>query len=295
MEVPSIRDQPIEISQHELELNKLKKENEDLKQKLSEMELKQKEDERDWIAKLEKEKKDIESKFEQEKIKIQKELEIEIQKYLVAMETQNKEPKVASNQTQLEQQINELKNQIIILQEQNEEQFSDWKKSIQVKETEWQLTIERIQLQKNTEIENLKSQLTESGKNQEKNENIQNLTTLNDSVESIDSKKEIPLVVGKDLTNNNESNNSINSISNNLEEEPEIEWMDDSMVTSCLLCIKPFSALRRKHHCRRCGKIFCGKCSSKNILIPDSHYNTLERVCDLCHEIIIKKQNISNP
>jgi len=32
-----------------------------------------------------------------------------------------------------------------------------------------------------------------------------------------------------------------------------------------VLCEKPFTFLNRKHHCRFCGKIFCGDCSAKQI------------------------------
>lgn len=41
----------------------------------------------------------------------------------------------------------------------------------------------------------------------------------------------------------------------------EFQWEQDEKVTNCKLCVKEFSVSRRKHHCRRCGGIFCNECS----------------------------------
>lgn len=59
-------------------------------------------------------------------------------------------------------------------------------------------------------------------------------------------------------------------------------WLKDSQVSRCKQCNKDFGVLRRKHHCRNCGSIFCNECSSRNCFIPDSTYTTQERVCDGC-------------
>ncbi|KAK6458092.1 uncharacterized protein RJT20DRAFT_93338 [Scheffersomyces xylosifermentans] len=42
---------------------------------------------------------------------------------------------------------------------------------------------------------------------------------------------------------------------------PKKYWMNDSFVSDCLNCFKPFTAFRRKHHCRFCGQIFCSDCT----------------------------------
>lgn len=42
-------------------------------------------------------------------------------------------------------------------------------------------------------------------------------------------------------------------------------WMPDSTGKECYECYEQFSAFRRKHHCRLCGQIFCGKCSNRQI------------------------------
>lgn len=48
------------------------------------------------------------------------------------------------------------------------------------------------------------------------------------------------------------------------------QWMNDSESDSCLECNSSFSLLLRRHHCRRCGGLFCDNCTSKRMLIPDA-------------------------
>uniref|UniRef100_F1KRM2 Early endosome antigen 1 n=1 Tax=Ascaris suum TaxID=6253 RepID=F1KRM2_ASCSU len=62
------------------------------------------------------------------------------------------------------------------------------------------------------------------------------------------------------------------------------KWLDDSEAVNCNLCGKAFSLTIRKHHCRQCGLIFCGQCSSRTASVP-SHKNPV-RVCNSCHEDI---------
>ncbi|AYV78481.1 MAG: phosphoinositide 3-kinase [Edafosvirus sp.] len=47
------------------------------------------------------------------------------------------------------------------------------------------------------------------------------------------------------------------------------KWIDDSLVLACQECFATFSLFLRKHHCRSCGRIFCYKCSSYSINIPE--------------------------
>lgn len=42
---------------------------------------------------------------------------------------------------------------------------------------------------------------------------------------------------------------------------PKKYWMNDSFVSECVNCLRPFTAFRRKHHCRFCGQIFCSACT----------------------------------
>lgn len=61
-------------------------------------------------------------------------------------------------------------------------------------------------------------------------------------------------------------------------------WRPDSEVKNCTKCNALFTTLRRRHHCRMCGDIFCKSCSSKRVkLLGDD--SDPERVCDKCAEV----------
>ncbi|CAG8506887.1 26446_t:CDS:10 [Gigaspora margarita] len=62
-------------------------------------------------------------------------------------------------------------------------------------------------------------------------------------------------------------------------------WVDDETVKTCKGCETSFTPLRRKHHCRQCGNIFCQECTSKNIALPQLGYLKPERVCSGCFDI----------
>ncbi|XP_025978401.2 lateral signaling target protein 2 homolog [Dromaius novaehollandiae] len=61
------------------------------------------------------------------------------------------------------------------------------------------------------------------------------------------------------------------------------EWVPDSSCSQCSACRSPFTLLRRRHHCRSCGKIFCSRCSPHAAALP--HYGQLRpvRVCAHCY------------
>lgn len=59
-------------------------------------------------------------------------------------------------------------------------------------------------------------------------------------------------------------------------------WMPDEVTANCMDCNAHFTLLRRRHHCRRCGKIFCARCSAHSITLPRyGHYKPV-RVCNSC-------------
>ncbi|KAJ3157753.1 hypothetical protein HDU89_000131 [Geranomyces variabilis] len=66
-------------------------------------------------------------------------------------------------------------------------------------------------------------------------------------------------------------------------------WMPDDSTNCCMLCAQEFSLLKRKHHCRACGKIVCYACSNKHFLIPSLHKDTPARACDPCYERIVRE------
>ncbi|XP_054707167.1 uncharacterized protein LOC129216969 [Uloborus diversus] len=63
-------------------------------------------------------------------------------------------------------------------------------------------------------------------------------------------------------------------------------WVPDGEAHSCLNCGLKFSQLRRKHHCRNCGKIFCSKCCSGKMCLPHFDINEPEKVCLNCLLIV---------
>ncbi|CAH2291773.1 hepatocyte growth factor-regulated tyrosine kinase substrate isoform X2 [Pelobates cultripes] len=64
------------------------------------------------------------------------------------------------------------------------------------------------------------------------------------------------------------------------------EWVD---AEECHRCRVQFGVMTRKHHCRACGQIFCGKCSSKYSTIPKFGIEKEVRVCEPCFEQLNKK------
>jgi len=43
---------------------------------------------------------------------------------------------------------------------------------------------------------------------------------------------------------------------------PRQEWKPDDSATGCNGCGQNFNAFRWRHHCRRCGELFCGNCTT---------------------------------
>lgn len=65
-------------------------------------------------------------------------------------------------------------------------------------------------------------------------------------------------------------------------------WMKDDTVKECFLCQTPFTAFRRKHHCRTCGCIFDSKCTTT---ISGERFGLQGslRVCKRCLEVISRR------
>lgn len=64
-------------------------------------------------------------------------------------------------------------------------------------------------------------------------------------------------------------------------------WAKDESVANCRSCNEAFSFGNRKHHCRNCGNIFCGKCAFRTQPIPQRAIKEAVRVCDDCYFSLI--------
>ncbi|XP_040200358.1 lateral signaling target protein 2 homolog [Rana temporaria] len=69
------------------------------------------------------------------------------------------------------------------------------------------------------------------------------------------------------------------------------EWIPDSASTQCMSCYAPFTLLRRRHHCRSCGKIFCSRCSGYSSSLPHVPNAQPVRVCSHCYHVHCNPQD----
>ncbi|KAI6187113.1 Hepatocyte growth factor-regulated tyrosine kinase substrate [Aphelenchoides besseyi] len=51
---------------------------------------------------------------------------------------------------------------------------------------------------------------------------------------------------------------------------------------NCFRCRVEFGMFTRKHHCRSCGQIFCDRCSSRQMILPQFGIEKKVRVCETC-------------
>ncbi|KAM7536419.1 hypothetical protein Aperf_G00000082485 [Anoplocephala perfoliata] len=70
------------------------------------------------------------------------------------------------------------------------------------------------------------------------------------------------------------------------------DWKDGE---ECYRCKTAFTTFRRKHHCRNCGNVFCGDCTTGRAGIPKYGIEKEVRVCDVClNELNLSTINGSN-
>ncbi|EFA86512.1 FYVE-type zinc finger-containing protein [Heterostelium album PN500] len=72
----------------------------------------------------------------------------------------------------------------------------------------------------------------------------------------------------------------------------QVSWMptwvkQEDKSVKCTLCAEQFNIIIRKHHCRSCGNVFCGKCASSKLYLKKFGVNERVRVCALCHDDIV--------
>ncbi|KAI9005884.1 hypothetical protein BC832DRAFT_455541 [Gaertneriomyces semiglobifer] len=80
-------------------------------------------------------------------------------------------------------------------------------------------------------------------------------------------------------------------------EGPELlssnEWQPDDEAPDCTQCGRRFNLFLRRHHCRNCGKIFCGNCTSSKLTLWAR--NPPSRVCDACFAKLTKRRSRHTP
>jgi RhoGEF domain/FYVE zinc finger/SOS1/NGEF-like PH domain len=64
---------------------------------------------------------------------------------------------------------------------------------------------------------------------------------------------------------------------------PAPVWIPDKDRKTCMICDMKFTTLKRRHHCRRCGTLCCGTCSSHKAFLPNIGKTC--RVCFTCYEV----------
>lgn len=65
-------------------------------------------------------------------------------------------------------------------------------------------------------------------------------------------------------------------------------WMPDQSCRVCYDCDSQFNLINRRHHCRLCGRVFCGKCTANSVPASSTDYKASceewerIRVCNYC-------------
>ncbi|XP_050346639.1 WD repeat and FYVE domain-containing protein 3 isoform X1 [Nymphalis io] len=67
---------------------------------------------------------------------------------------------------------------------------------------------------------------------------------------------------------------------------PADHWIRDDTAPYCTQCQVRFTALERRHHCRECGAVFCGRCSRYEAPVRRLRALRPVRVCQRCHDHI---------
>mmetsp|Transcript_25493 Transcript_25493/g.101596 ORF Transcript_25493/g.101596 Transcript_25493/m.101596 type:complete len:157 (-) Transcript_25493:982-1452(-) len=63
---------------------------------------------------------------------------------------------------------------------------------------------------------------------------------------------------------------------------PEPQWTPDAAAPRCELCRKDFTVVRRRHHCRKCGRCVCSECSPRVCFRPVFPSPVPSRHCKAC-------------
>ncbi|NXR91279.1 ZFY16 protein, partial [Hypocryptadius cinnamomeus] len=67
-------------------------------------------------------------------------------------------------------------------------------------------------------------------------------------------------------------------------------WVPDSEAPNCMNCQAKFTFTKRRHHCRACGKVFCGSCCKRKCKLQ--YMEKEARVCTGCYDDINKGKEV---
>ncbi|KAI9914100.1 hypothetical protein PsorP6_005940 [Peronosclerospora sorghi] len=71
-----------------------------------------------------------------------------------------------------------------------------------------------------------------------------------------------------------------NGIFSNYQNPPR--WIKDDFIEACVLCNVQFDPIKRKHHCRSCGLIFCRHCAATFYRLVKFGFLKPVRLCHIC-------------
>ncbi|KAF7993445.1 hypothetical protein HCN44_010040 [Aphidius gifuensis] len=66
-------------------------------------------------------------------------------------------------------------------------------------------------------------------------------------------------------------------------------WVPDADAPNCMLCDVKFNVIKRRHHCRACGKVLCNKCCSMKYRL-EYQLNMDSRVCSPCYQQLTRAE-----
>jgi hypothetical protein len=62
-----------------------------------------------------------------------------------------------------------------------------------------------------------------------------------------------------------------------------VGWVTNESMSHCMECLKSFSLLTRRHHCRACGAMLCSECCRSATCLKDFPELGVQRVCSRCN------------
>lgn len=71
----------------------------------------------------------------------------------------------------------------------------------------------------------------------------------------------------------------------------EPPWVEDKECSQCTQCKGRFDFIKRRHHCRRCGHIFCKSCCDTKLPLPRMCFLDPVRICSECTEVTRKEND----